>query len=540
MSTESAPAPAPYRSPLIRLDGGAETFGERVLKRQVPAWLISVAVHAVLLGLFVVFNLFFVKDTGSQAVGAETQELQTKVEDDEKHENFENPDVGKDVDLPTNYNIDRIEDVSVPGNVKPDEAVGNNMGEGPVQNLPPPPGLGNDINAGGIDSATPGVGALGDPGSGMGGPALLPGQGFKGRSGSTRERMLQQGGGNTITEAAVARGLIWLAKQQKADGSWELDGGVKSRIAGTGIALLPFLAAGYTHKGAPREMHEKDKKNPSKYPQQIDNGLKYLVAKQTASGNFGTDNMYEHAIASMALCEAFGMTNDARLRGPAQLAISFIVRAQHPGGSWGYTPGTLGDTSVSGWQVQALKSAHLAGLKVPKETLTKATSHLDAVAYGTPNGSNYGYRTKSGTPSMTAVGLLCRQYLGWGPKNPGLVGGVEWLKKNKPPIDPRATPMPPEIDDHYYYYYATQVVHFYGGPDWHEYWNPRMRDWLLARQIAGAGANAGSWNPDASSTGTQGGRVMCSCMALLTLEVYYRHLPLYKRDAGAMKDLEGS
>src|SRR5262245_39992067 len=175
--------------------------------------------------------------------------------------------------------------------------------------------------------------------------------------------MLQQGGGNTVTEAAVARGLIWLAKQQKADGSWELDGGVKSRIAGTGIALLPFLAAGYTHKGAPRDMHEKDKKAPSKYPQQIDNGLKYLMAKQTASGNFGTDNMSEHAIATMAMCEAFGMTNDPRLRGPAQLAVSFIVRAQHPGGSWGYTPGTLGDTSVSGWQVQALKSAHLAGLK---------------------------------------------------------------------------------------------------------------------------------------------------------------------------------
>src|SRR5262245_42818212 len=93
MSTESAPAPVPApepglrRSPLIRLDGGAETFGERMLKRQVPAWLISVAVHAVLLGLFVVFNLFFVKETGSQAVGAEAQELQAKVEEDEKQQN---------------------------------------------------------------------------------------------------------------------------------------------------------------------------------------------------------------------------------------------------------------------------------------------------------------------------------------------------------------------------------------------------------------------------------------------------------------------
>jgi hypothetical protein len=374
----------------------------------------------------------------------------------------------------------------------------------------------------------------------MGGPPLLPGQGFAGRSGATRERSLQQGGGNSVSEAAVARGLIWLSKQQKADGSWEIDGGFKSKVAGTGIALLPFLAAGYTHKGAPKDAHEKDKKNSSKYPQQLDNGLKFLMAKQTAAGDFGTTNMYEHAIATMGVCEAYGMTNDARLRGVAQKAIDFIVRAQHPGGGWRYSPGIKGDTSVTGWQVQALKSGHLAGLKVPKETLSKATTYLDSVAYGNPNGSNYGYEAKSGSPAMTAVGLLCRQYLGWGPKNPGLVGGVEFMKKNKPPIDPRATPMPPEVDDMYYFYYATQVVHFYGGPDWHEFWNPRMRDWLLARQVGGAGANAGSWNPDATLTGANGGRLMCSCLSLLTLEVYYRHLPLYKRDAGAMKDLEGT
>src|SRR5262249_55054151 len=150
------------------------------------------------------------------------------------------------------------------------------------------------------------------------------------------------------------------------------DGGYKSKIAGTGIALLPFLAAGYTHKGAPKDVQEKDakegkEKKAPRYPQQVDAGLKFLMGKQTAAGDFGTTAMYEHAIATMAVCEAYGMTNDPRLRVIAQKATDFIVRAQHPGGGWRYAPGIKGDTSVTGWQIQALKSAHLAGLRVPKE-----------------------------------------------------------------------------------------------------------------------------------------------------------------------------
>jgi len=354
---------------------------------------------------------------------------------------------------------------------------------------------------------------------------------------------LNQGGGNLITEAAVARALIWLAKQQKSNGSWEIDGSHKSPIAGTGIALLPFLAAGYTHKGAPKESfnpNDKDRK-PSKYPKQIEEGLKYLVGKQTLAGDFGTMNMYEHAIAAMAVCEAYGMTNDARYRAAAQRATDFILKAQHgAGGGWRYSPGQAGDTSVTGWQIQALKSAHLAGLKVPKENLNRATRFLDSVAGGTPSGSTYGYVDKSGSPQMTAVALLCRQYLGWGPKNPGLIGGVEYLKMSKSPVMPMKDQPVPEIDDMYYFYYATQVVHFYGGPDWHEFWNPRMREWLIARQVTGTGSSSGSWNPAPGGTGDAGGRLVTTCMALLTMEIYYRHLPLYKRDASAQKDLDGS
>jgi hypothetical protein len=89
----------------------------------------------------------------------------------------------------------------------------------------------------------------------------------------------------------------------------------------------------------------------------------------------------------------------------------------------------------------------------------------------------------------------------------------------------------------YYYYYATQVVHFHGGKEWLEQWNPKMREMLISSQSKD-GSNAGSWSGDTQLFGINCGRVGISCMALLTLEVYYRHLPLYKRDSGGLKELE--
>ena len=75
--------------------------------------------------------------------------------------------------------------------------------------------------------------------------------------------------------------------------------------------------------------------------------------------------MYAHALATMALCEAFGMTGDQRVGAAAQAAVDFIAAAQNrQTGGWRYHPGEEGDTSVMGWQIMALKSARLAGLKV--------------------------------------------------------------------------------------------------------------------------------------------------------------------------------
>jgi hypothetical protein len=245
--------------------------------------------------------------------------------------------------------------------------------------------------------------------------------------------------------------------------------------------------------------------------------------------------MYSHAIATIALCEAYGMTGDkGKLLYPCQNAINFIVKAQGNNGSWGYQPNSEGDTSIVGWQIQALKSGQMCkDVTVDKNSLRKASKFLDSVS-DTSKKSTYGYRTAPGAAAtgLTAVGLLCRYYIDeWGPIHPGMSDGVKQMIVRRPPTENRF--------DMYYYYYATQVVHFHEGEAWHKDWNPKMRDMLINLQAKNKGEKVdGSWDPDQTLIGSTSGRLGTTCLALLTLEVYYRHLPLYKRDTGGMKELE--
>ncbi len=126
---------------------------------------------------------------------------------------------------------------------------------------------------------------------------------------------------------------------------------------------------------------------------------------------------------------------------------------------------------------------------------------------------------------MSAVGLLCRQYLqSWGPQNLRMIKGVENHIKARGP----------NIKDMYYSYYATQVMHHFGGQSWKD-WNEKMRESLLKDQDKSNGAMSGSWNATGAGHSAAGGRIMQTSLCLLTLEVYYRHLPLYYRDAGEKK-----
>ncbi|MBY0525538.1 MAG: terpene cyclase/mutase family protein [Gemmataceae bacterium] len=497
------------------------------MRRLIPAWIISGVIHVVLLSLFLLVTV----SQGQGSMQTELSVIESKVEEDVRDKNLTNDEIGNDPDLPTNYNVDRIEEVSVPGPVTNDAVGILNAPDGPPQTIPPPPGFGGSAGQGGgiDDPSRIGAGNLYGTAGGMGGPKLVPG-GFGGRSGATREKMLREGGGNTRSEAAVAAGLKWLTRHQAADGHWGFNDfnvhgkcncsgpGAHEDMAGTSLALLALQGAGETHKGVGKH---------SLYAKHVERALAWMKAKQNGDGVF-SGNGYVQGMATVAICEAYGLTADPQLKGPAQRAIQAVVNWQGPDGGFRYGPKQAGDTSVHGWHVQALKSGQMSGLNVPNATLAGVNNFLEKVS--TPDGSGCGYTGPQPTPRMTAVGLLCRQYMGWGPRNPGLSKGVETLRK-LPPANTHK--------DMYYYYYATQVVHHMGGAAWDE-WNPKMRDMLIDSQDQGQNADRrdqkGSWDSAGDAFGGQFGRLGITCLSLLTLEVYYRHLPLYRRELGAAKE----
>lgn len=502
-------------APVIRqVEVAGEDVGARVLNRHIPAWVISGAIHVVVIGFLVIFM------SGPVETVANTNDLvTTQVEEPKEDEkNLTNEEVGFDPDLAAATDAQREENVNVDA-LAMEDPVG--LPDQPNDTAPMTAiaGLTQDLDTGGSPTDISDMGMVA-PGAGGGGAAFSV-EGMRGRSGATKDKMLKSGGGNSLSEAAVAAGLAWLARKQLKDGSWEFDGTSKDKIASTGMALLPFLAAGETHKYG------------TKYKQTVKRGLEWLMSRVGSGGAFnGSNNMYAVGIATVALCEAAGMTKDPNVMARATMAIGYIVGAQGRNGSWGYRgpAPSEGDTSIVGWEVQALASGAMAGIKFDKDKVFKnANKFLESVS--TDSGSKYGYREKGASKTLTPVGLLSRYYMKeMNPRHPAFGRGVDFIMKGLPDKG---------YFDMYYYYYATQVVHFYEGPDWHKTWNPKMRDMLISMQHKGGDDTIrGSWDKDMGFIGSACGKLGTTCLALLTLEVYYRHLPLYKRDNGGLAELE--
>lgn len=376
--------------------------------------------------------------------------------------------------------------------------------------------------------------------------------GFDGRVGAGKKRLLKEFGGTEASEEAVMLGLAWLTQMQQKDGSWVYDGAMSGETAAaTGMALLSFLGAGQSHK-------------VGRYQQTVQAGLDWLVKNVDMDGGekagkfMGTGNndiaklkivnanpktdvnliggIYSQGVATLALCEAYGLTRDKALLPAAQSAINYIQRAQAFNGSWGYEFKGPGDTSIVGWQIQALHAARLTqDIKVDPRVIEKAVGFLNLAASG-PLKSMYGYNNGSadlqGRPprpatNLTAIGLLLRYYIdGWRAETPGFKDGVKGLMARAP--TPR-TPL-----DMYFYYYATQVVRFHGGIEW-QTWNEGqlaadgtrkggVQDWLISLQDR-TPTNRGSWPVDVVYGRYFYGRLGTTALCLLTLEVYYRYTP---------------
>jgi hypothetical protein len=363
---------------------------------------------------------------------------------------------------------------------------------------------------------------------------------FRARNPAARRKTAEERGGTKDTEEAVERGLAFLARHQLSDGRWSLqcfadglhggsaedNGTMQSDSAATGLALLAFLVAGYTH----------EEELGNKYREVVQRGVAFLVRHQKQNGDLyvgGSDYcwLYSHGIASIALCEAYGMTQDQDLKQPAQKAVDFIVAAQNKElGGWRYKPGINSDTSVSGWQLMAMKSAEMAGLDVPQRSYDLVKKWLDG-AQSPSQPAQYIYRPgaaqehqRSPSYAMTAESMLMRLYLGWNTKHELLGYGADYLLTRPPSFGDAQH----YVRDTYYWYYGTQVMFHMGGERWNT-WNEAMKK-LLVESQATSGPLEGSWNPREplpDKWGTHAGRIYVTAMHLLMLEVYYRNLPLY-------------
>lgn len=335
------------------------------------------------------------------------------------------------------------------------------------------------------------------------------GVGGGGAYGQRGDSATARGNGATAqSEEAVELGLAWLAKVQNDDGSWTYDGtrGISDSRKGhgqytlgtTGLATLAFLGAGYTHEGK------------SKYASTIRKALDWMLKRQDEFGDFQWETFYEQGIATMAICEAYGMTRDGRLRHPAQKGIDFVVKNMAKNGGYGYR-GPGDDVHVTSFQVMAAKSGVLAKLTVPKEALTTYLRYYDDSL--NPNGTTgYSSGRQSGSPASarTALGLFCRFFLGVGPKDPIMQKIAKVVFQAGP-----------QTRDVFQTYYGTYAMFQMGGDYWKK-WNEKFRDPVVALQVK-EGEDKGSW---ASGSWHSGGRVCTTAVYIMALEVYYRFLPI--------------
>lgn len=315
----------------------------------------------------------------------------------------------------------------------------------------------------------------------------------------------------TDTEDCVVRSLEWLRDRQHDDGSWSGDGAARNPAAMTGLALLCFLAHGDTPAKSER------------YGPAVDRAIRWLAARQKSDGAFD-DNAYANAIATYAISEAYFLTRIPSLRVAMETALGRIVAGQQDTGAftYGYAKNGRRDTSVAGWQIQALKAGFVAGADVSGLTDALRRS-ADAIrANHEPSTGRFLYAPEPGkaegsrpTLACTGIGVLSLQMLGLDGSRE-VESGLRALEEHKPDYRaPEGTGRPL-----YAWYYVTQAMFRAGRGAWHR-WND-----AFAKTMAAAQNRDGSWSP-AGAEEADLGPVYGTTFSALSLMVYYRTLGTY-------------
>jgi len=508
------------------------------VKRAVPAWIISIVVHAVALGLMSLVIYATTEIIDEPAIKTTALPPPPKVEE---------PKLEREI-KPTETPLDVEVESEKPSPVSELDVPVEEFSREEESDAEKPKGR-EEAKA---DSEMGGQGAFMAIGAGGGSSGM-----FGSRTGGGKKRALGRFGGSAGGESAVDAALRWFKKHQSPNGQWDVDGyaanctdagekcepgtehtGDDGDVACTGYALLCFLGAGYDHR------------MPSKYKATVKKGLDWLVSVQKADGDWGRN--YEHAVATMAIAEAYAMSNDPALKGPAQKGIDIILARQAKDKSGGYGLGwdykepnpERMDSSVSGWCVMALKSAAAGGLNIGNgmegakqylEQAWKACNKDFKAKDPYTDTSNFPYSWNSltgecqtGEPGsnshdMAPVGALCAVFLGHKADDVMLNSMANHIMKYQ---FPKAYPC-----NTYYMYYNTLAIFQVAGDRW-EKWNATVRDMLVGAQRKSQDCFDGSWDfKDTKFHGHNTGRLLSTAYACLSLEVYYRYIPVGQKAA---------
>ena len=297
-------------------------------------------------------------------------------------------------------------------------------------------------------------------------------------------------------EISYKKGLKFLATMQSSDGSFSND---RSRYGAqpgvTGICVLAFLAHGEDAEFGP-------------YAKNIKKGIDFILKQQNKNGYIGT-SMYNHGFATLALAEAYGMVNDDRLASALKKSVALLTSSQdrNPQGAWRYSPEDMtADTTVAGCQLVALLAARNAGIPVPNKNIDKALKYLASCR---ASNGGYGYTSKSGGKStLTAIGSLCMSLA---------------KKKDEKSFDTVTRYLTSRIESgrhHYVFYheyYMAQALFHANEEEW-EKWNEKNSKVMTASQ-----------NPDGGWSDPRLGRSGATGLALLSMALNYRFLPIYEK-----------
>lgn len=343
------------------------------------------------------------------------------------------------------------------------------------------------------------------------------------RSDAGRAAAVESGATTGEAEDAMALALRWIAEHQHIDGGWSfrladeegpchgqcrnpiinLEDSPLPRTAATGLAMLAFMGAGNTHKTGP-------------YSENVRRGIYYLRS-QAREMSLGTDlqngSMYGHGIATLALAEAYVLTSDPDLVDLLKGTTFFCSGAQHTSGGWGYMPGSPPDITLTGWQIVALKTAEQRGIKIPTQVFPNAKKYIGTLADETR--IRYGYKTPEPKLSTTAIGVLLQLYFGMLPGQTEIREALNWIASEGP-----------SQTNVYYNYYAMLAMHHSRHQESMRF-AKTLRDHLIATQEK-SGHERGSWHFE-DRYGSVGGRLYTTAMCALILQTPYRYIPLYDR-----------